>query len=293
MAKTSTKNVVITGCSSGFGNLAAKTLAKDGHRVFATMRDIRGRNAESARQLSEWAKQQQVSIEVAELDVSDEASIETAVRGILSSVPCIDVLVNNAGFVGLGALEAFTLDQVESLFDVNTFGPLRVNRAVLPSMRKNKSGLVIHISSGSGRFYMPFLGAYCAAKFALEAFSEAYAYELAPFGIDVIVIEPGGHRTEIQQKIMEPDPSQRTTDYAESKARIQDKMIAALRKEYDGPNAPKAQNVADTVKQMVDMPQGQRPFRTVVGRVATAGVDDLNRDYEKHKRSMLKSMGVG
>ncbi len=136
MGETENLNVLITGSSSGFGKLTAETLAKEGYRVFATMRGVQGKNAEPARQLIEWGKREGMSIDVVEMDVTDEGSVESAVRSIINAASTIDVVVNNAGIDAAGIMEAFTVKQAQAIFDLNTFGPLRVNRAVLPYMRE-------------------------------------------------------------------------------------------------------------------------------------------------------------
>jgi len=131
MAEAENLNVVITGSSSGFGKLTAETLAREGCRVFATMREVQGKNAEPARELVALAEREGVNIDIVEMDVTDEVSVERAVRSIIGAARTIDVLVNNAGIDAAGILEAFTVKQAQAVFDLNTFGPLRVNRAVL------------------------------------------------------------------------------------------------------------------------------------------------------------------
>ena len=183
--------VLITGCSSGFGMRAALHLARRGDTVVATMREpAKGRELERAR------GDENLDLEVAALDVSDDASVEAAVGRVLERHGHIDVLVNNAG-VGIdGAVEDVTDAEAKAVFETNVFGVLRVLRAVLPSMRRQGGGTVVNVSSLAGRVSAPFGGIYSASKYALEAISEALHYELGPFGIRVAVIEPGGFPTE-------------------------------------------------------------------------------------------------
>jgi len=188
--------VVITGCSSGFGLLAAVSFARRGDRVFATMRDLsRGRELEAL------ARREGQTVDLVELDVNSPGSVEDGVGKIVDSTGRIDVLVNNAG-VGLrAAVESFTDDQVRAVFDTNVLGPLRMIRAVLPGMRSQRSGVVVNVSSVSGRITQPFNGLYSASKHALEALSESLAFELAPWGVRVALIEPGYFRTPIGDKM--------------------------------------------------------------------------------------------
>ena len=165
--------VLITGASTGFGRNAAERLARRGHRVFATMRDIKGRNAEHRDALERLAVRESLPLHVLELDVTDDQSVQKAVQGALQEAGRLDVVINNAGVAGLGVTEAYTLEQVQQIFDVNFFSVVRVNRAVLPSMRQQRSGLLIHVSSGAGRVVVPGFGADRASKFAMEALADA------------------------------------------------------------------------------------------------------------------------
>ena len=143
--------VLITGSSTGFGRLFADTLARNGHTVFATMRDLGGRNAKNASAIRALAEKDSLPIYVLELDVTDDASVERAVDAAIGKAGRIDVAINNAGYVVSGLAEAVTTAQAQRLMDTNFFGPLRVNRAVLPHMRRQRSGVLMHISSGAGR----------------------------------------------------------------------------------------------------------------------------------------------
>src|SRR5258706_7275883 len=180
--------VLITGSSTGFGRLFADTLARKGHTVFATMRDIGGRNAKNASEIRALAEKNSLPIDVLELDVTNDASVERAVQAAVTKAGRIDVAINNAGYFLSGLAEAVTTEQAQHLVDTNSFGPVRVNRAVLPHMRRQRSGVLMHISSGAGRVVIPSGGFYCASKFALEALAEAYSYELAAQGIESVIV---------------------------------------------------------------------------------------------------------
>jgi NAD(P)-dependent dehydrogenase (short-subunit alcohol dehydrogenase family) len=182
--------VLVTGCSSGFGLLTALHFARSGDTVVATMRDTA-----KAGELERPRDQEGLPLDVASLDVTDDASVAAAVGRVLDEHGRVDVLVNNAG-VGIdGAVEDVTDAEVKAVFETNVFGVLRVLRAVLPAMRAQGGGAVVNVSSLAGRVSPPFGGIYSASKFALEAISESLHYELGPFGIRVAIVEPGGFPT--------------------------------------------------------------------------------------------------
>ncbi len=189
--------VLITGSSTGFGRLFTETLARKGHTVFATMRDPGGRNAKNASEIRALAEKESLPIHVLELDVTNDASVERGVDAAVTKAGRIDVAINNAGYYLSGLEEAVTTEQAQRLMDTNFFGPVRVNRAVLPHMRRQRSGVLMHISSGAGRVVLPSAGFYCASKFALEALAEAYSYELAAQGIESVIVEPGAYETPV------------------------------------------------------------------------------------------------
>jgi NAD(P)-dependent dehydrogenase (short-subunit alcohol dehydrogenase family) len=170
----------MTGCSSGIGRATAIEAARRGHLVFAT-----ARNREDIADLT--AK----GIETAALDVTDPASIAEAVKAALAAAGRIDAVINNAGYGQYGAVEDVSPDEWRAQFEVNVFGALAVLRAVLPSMRKARSGTIVNVSSVAGKVTVPFAGPYCASKHALESISDALRVELAPWGIRVVVVEPG------------------------------------------------------------------------------------------------------
>lgn len=176
------RTVLITGCSSGFGEATARLFAARGWNVVATMR-----RPETGAALAALD-----NVLVTRLDVQDRASIEAAVADAIARFGRIDVLVNNAGFGLSGVFEATPRAKVLEQFEVNVFGVMDVTRAILPHFRANRSGVIVNISSGAGVFTLPTLSLYCASKFALEGFSEALAYELAGLGVAVKIVEPGG-----------------------------------------------------------------------------------------------------
>lgn len=272
-------NILVTGTSSGFGRLIAQTLAEADHHVFAAMRGIHGKNADAARELSNWAYSSHVALDIVELDVTQQKSIDKAVCGILEDVDYIDVLVNNAGVAAFGVLEGFTIEQTQAIFDVNTFGPLRVAKAVLPAMRKRGSGLLVHISSTVGRINLPYTAPYSATKFALEALGEALHMQLAPFGIESVLVEPGLFGTEAFNKLLTPADEAVLAGYGDlASAPVQAFQTSAAMLFQSG--GPDPQQVADAVRRLIETPAGTRPLRTVVGQITTAGVAELNEAYD-------------
>src|SRR5260370_12381670 len=183
------KTVLVTGSTGGFGRLTVEPLARQGYLVFGGMRSAAGRNAPAAEALRALAQREALALQVVEIDVTHDASVERAIAEIIETTDRLDVVVNNAGISYIGPLEAFTPEQVRQQFETNVFSVLRVNRAVLPQMRKQGSGLLLQIGSIAGRLAMPYLGLYAATKFAVEGLTESYRYELAPFGIAPAIIQ--------------------------------------------------------------------------------------------------------
>src|SRR5712691_10139955 len=185
------KTILITGASSGFGRDTAETLFRAGHTVYASMRGTQGKNREAAEAL------RNVGIMTVELDVSDDGSVEAGVKRVLVEAGKIDVLVNNAGIMSAGVTEAFTAEQAKVIFDTNVIGLLRVTRAVLPSMRQKRDGLIINIGSILGRVTFPFLGIYGASKMAVEALTDSLRYEVSQLGVEVVEVQPSAYPTNL------------------------------------------------------------------------------------------------
>ncbi len=270
---SNSKVVLITGSSSGFGRLTAQTLAQAGYQVFASMRNLETKNAASAQEMRDWAEEAQVSLHLLELDVTDDASVNEAMTRVIEQAGRIDVLVNNAGFGVAGIQEAYTIEQVKAVFEVNVFGVLRMNRAVLPHMRKQHSGLIISISSGLGRVILPFTGPYAASKYALEALSENLHYELDSFGIDSLIIEPGAYPTTDFKTV--PPADEKVLEEYGPLAEMPMRMFAGMA-EMMKDNPPEPQAIADIVKNLIEMPRNQRPLRTVSG-ADVKGAEAINQ----------------
>jgi NAD(P)-dependent dehydrogenase (short-subunit alcohol dehydrogenase family) len=256
------KRVLITGTSTGFGRAMAERLARRGDHVFATMRDIEGRNREHRDALEQLSSRERLRLRVLPLDVVDQRSVDAAVETALTEAGGLDVVINNAGVAAIGVTEAFTPEQFQEIFAVNVYGVVRVNRAVLPAMRRQRSGLLMHVSSAAGRVTAPALGAYCASKYALEAIADAYRYELAPFGIDSVLVEPGVYRTGIHDRWAGPADRARVADYGVAAEFVQ-RVNAVFRAIVDASEAPGSDEVVDAIVSLIEMEAG-RPFRTVV-----------------------------
>lgn len=280
--------ILVTGASSGFGKLTAETLARGGHRVFAGMRDPAERNAKARAELLDKSG----SIDVVDLDITDDAKVAGALKHIESAAGGLDVVVNNAGIAAMGLTEAFTADQARALFDVNVVGMLRVNRAALPLLRQSPAGLIIHLSSTLGRYVMPFLGLYTASKFAVEALAEAYRYELAPLGIESVIVQPGTFPTPMLGNLEKPADPERNAAYG-SQNDIIAGMAKGLAAMAESPNAPNPQDVADAILALVNMPAGSRPARTLVDRQGVGpAVEGLNRNAADVQAQIFGAMGL-
>ena len=192
------KSVLITGATDGLGRATALLLAQRGYRIFAA-----GRSAEKRAQLDALAKEKNLPLETLELDVCDDASVQRTVAAVLTKAGAIDVLFNNAGVNFSAAVEDLSMEDWRRQFETNFFGVLRVTQAVVPHMRQRKRGRIVMMSSVSGFVTAPTQGAYSSSKFALEAMSNALRLELFPFGVQVVLIEPGYIVTGIQQAAME------------------------------------------------------------------------------------------
>ena len=283
------KVILVTGSSNGIGRLTVATLARQGHTVYASMRDANGRNAAARTELQQLAKDENLDLTVIELDVTDDTSVEKAVADIIKNAGRVDVLVNNAGVMNIGITEGFTLEQVQRQFDVNFFGAVRMNRAVLPHMRKQGEGLLIQISSLAGRVVLPFFGIYNASKFAVEAMSEAYRYDLSGWGIDSVIVEPGPYDSNLLKTIPWPEDKQRLKEYTEL-AGAPEKMIANFGELEKSDDARDPQEVADAISELIVTPTGQRPLRTVVG--IDFGVTELNEAAAPFQRGVLAALDM-
>jgi NAD(P)-dependent dehydrogenase (short-subunit alcohol dehydrogenase family) len=189
-SSTNQKVAIVTGSSTGIGYETSIALAREGFVTYATMR-----NLNKSENIKSVASKENLPIHIKQLDVTDDVSVKNAVEAILSKEGRIDILVNNAGYGLNGAFEDLAMDEIKAQYETNVFGLIRTTQAVLPTMRRQKSGTIVNISSGAGRFGFPGGSAYVSTKFAVEGLSESISYELEPFGIKVVIVEPGVIRT--------------------------------------------------------------------------------------------------
>jgi NAD(P)-dependent dehydrogenase (short-subunit alcohol dehydrogenase family) len=278
------KNIIITGSSNGFGLKAAKDFADKGNKVYATMRNPNGKNANAKADLESHS----TNIKVVDMDVTDEASVKEAMATILAEAGSkIDILINNAGIMYLGITEAFSVEQAKFQMETNYFGAIRVMQAVLPSMRKAGSGLIINTSSLVGRMSPPFFGTYTATKHALEGYTQALRYEVSPFGVDVVMVEPGPFGTGLLASGQAPAHSEVLETYGEL-AGVPTAMGENFAQMLQSEDAPDPQWVVDAYLKLAELPFGSRPTRTVVG--ITWGVDEINQLTQPIQDRVLQEM---
>lgn len=231
------KVVLITGASSGIGKEAARTLKKTGSVVYGA-----ARRSEMMKDL------ESDGIRVLQLDLTDEDSVEACVKSIIEREGRIDILVNNAGYGSYGAIEDIPISEARRQFEVNLFGLARLTQAVLPSMRAKRFGRIVNISSIAGKIYTPFGGWYHATKFALEGFSDCLRLEVEPFGINVVVVEPGGIKTEWGTIAAE---HLRKTSGSGAYAEAANKAANNMRRTYQGDRLSPPSLIADVILEAV------------------------------------------
>jgi NAD(P)-dependent dehydrogenase (short-subunit alcohol dehydrogenase family) len=227
---------------------------------------------------------------VLEADLTDSASVDAAVEAVIAAEARIDVLVNNAGNFTSGIAETFTDEDVDFLFDVHFKGTWRTIKQVLPHMRQQGEGLIINTSSVLGRFSSPFMSFYNAAKFAVEGLSEGLRYELRPLGIDVAIIQPGAFPTEIFGKAGQGSDSSVIAGYGEL-ANIPEQIGVGMGQLFETAK-PNAQDVADAVLRLIELPKGQRPLRTVVDGITGKFVVEANDRVREGHREFVSAFGL-
>jgi NAD(P)-dependent dehydrogenase (short-subunit alcohol dehydrogenase family) len=283
--------VLVTGAGSGIGKLTALSLAEAGHVVYASMRDIAGRNNARAAELRALAAQKKLQLHPLELDVLSQESADAAAATIVREQGHLDVVMHNAGHLVVGPTEAFTPQEIAKVFDTNVLGAQRVNRAVLPYLRAQESGLMLWISSTTTKGgFPPFMGPYGAAKAAMDSLAVTLAYEIARFGIETSIVVPGAFT--------------KGTDHFPSAGRPADAAIAAAYARYDGlmdqigarlsalmPDDADPQAVADEIVRIVGMPVGTRPMRSVVDFVGD-GAAEVFEVSERVRIEFAKRIGM-
>jgi NAD(P)-dependent dehydrogenase (short-subunit alcohol dehydrogenase family) len=282
---------LVTGAATGIGNLTARTLAEAGHTVYASMRAPSHNNANDAEALREMARRKQIDLRIVALDVTSQPSVDAAVATILDEAGQLDVVVHNAGHLVLGYAEAFTVEDLQHVFDVNAFGMQRVNRAVLPHMRERRAGTLVYVGSTTTVVVPPFLGPYVASKFAFDALAQTTAYEVSQFGIETTIVMPGAFTSGTNHF---PGASRAsdgavTAAYASLDPLVERNETATAALFEPGVHADPGE-VAQEIVRVLELPRGSRPLRTVVD-FTQAGVERVNEVAGAAQRDFLTRLG--
>ncbi|MCA9711340.1 MAG: SDR family NAD(P)-dependent oxidoreductase [Myxococcales bacterium] len=284
-------NVLLTGANGGIGRLTALALAERGHRVFGTMREIGGANRAAALELVEAARSLPGSLMIFDMELASQRSVEGAVAQVLAVAGHLDAVVGAAGLTTMGLAETMTDQQVLYQLDVNLVGPHRVLRAVLPSMRARRAGVLIHVSDVLGRVSLPLMGIHCAGKAALEALVDAYRHELAPLGIESTLVQPGFFPTGFVERLEVGDDHARMAGYDAGAARL-DRLGDAVRRAIMGDDPPDPRIVADTIVTLVELEPGSRPDRFVVDGRDGAPLLRMNDAYRRAQAEVMAALGL-
>jgi NAD(P)-dependent dehydrogenase (short-subunit alcohol dehydrogenase family) len=283
--------IVITGASSGFGELAAHLLAKAGHIVYASMRETKGRNAPQVEAAKRFAVENKVDLRTIELDVSSQESVDAAVQQIVRENSRLDVVIHNAGHMVFGPAEAFTPEQLAELYDINTLSTQRVNRAALPVLRKQGKGLVVWVGSSSTRGgTSPYLGPYFAAKAGMDALAVSYAGELARWNIETTIIVPGAFTSGTNHfaHAGSPEDKERLKEYESGPtANLAKQIMKGI--ELTAAADADVSDVAKAIVNVVDMPFGTRPFRVHIDP-AHDGAEIVNGVADRVRAELLRNM---
>lgn len=274
------KTAIVTGSSSGIGKEISLILARNGYNTFATMR-----NLDKASELKFIADSENLqSLHFEQLDVTNPNSVQDAITNINNKTGRIDILVNNAGYGLIGAFEDTSIDEVKDQYETNFFGLIRTTQAVLPIMRKQESGLIVNISSGVGRFGIPTLSSYASTKFALEGLTESMSYELEPFGIRTVLVEPGVIKTNFFNSTIVAKKSQDSNSPYHGFMRSMEKNFTELMKN----NSSTPEYVAKVVLESItaDNPK----LRYLAGQDVEQWMDAKRKMTDEEFHNMFKQM---
>ncbi|WP_437552434.1 SDR family NAD(P)-dependent oxidoreductase [Sorangium sp. So ce367] len=282
---TAKRVALVTGASTGIGRSVAETLARNGCVAFAGMRDPDGRNRAARDEVAGLATAG-IPIEAVALDVTDDASVAAAVATVMEKTGKIDVLLNNAGGCLMGLAECGSVELLQRLLDTHVLGTQRVCRAVLPHMRRRRTGVLAFTSSLGGRIVIPTTTLYCAAKAGMEMIAEGYKRELASFGIDVVILEPGMVQTKIFDNMWLDDDTARAAEYGAlgGVARATLEMVKTMK-------GPSPEELAGVLLRLLEMPHGQRPLRTTFGADA-ALANPVNAAADEATRALHALYGA-
>jgi NAD(P)-dependent dehydrogenase (short-subunit alcohol dehydrogenase family) len=280
------KNVLITGIAGGFGKPTALALLAKGYGVAGSVRSRSGKNAATVADL------EAAGAKIVEMDVTDSASTERGVADAISQLVGLDILFNNAGIGSYGIQELMSPEDMARVFDVNVMGVQRVMRAALPHFRAQGRGTVLYTSSLIGRIATPFYGTYSASKWALEAVVECYRTELSGFGIESCIIEPGAMPTAFFDGMVKPNDPAREAEYGEFAA-VPEISNAGLAEMLKATPQQRPERIAEAVVTLLDMPFGEKPFRTVVDHVGVGPEIELYNDVlHDVTRKVLTNFGI-
>lgn len=283
--------ILVTGASSGFGLMTAKSLAKAGHTVYASMRETTGRNAPRVAEVAQWAAENQVDLRSVELDVQSDASSASAIQHVLEDAGRLDVIVHNAGHMVFGPAEAFTPAQMVQQYDVNVLGAQRVNRAALPFLRDQGKGLLVWVGSSSTRGGTPpFLAPYFAAKAAMDALAVSYSTELSRWGIETTIMVPGAFTKGTNHFTHSGKPD----DSAVAQAYDEGPYAGVAKQALEGlaglePADADPEEVAREIVRVVGMAHGKRPFRVHVDP-SQDGAEVVNAVADRMRVQMYKAI---
>lgn len=278
--------ILVTGASGAFGSLACIQLVENGHQVVGTMRSISGKNEAIANELKSKG------VALVEMDVTNEESVNTGVNLAIEIMDGLDTVFNNAGIGANGILECFTSDDILKMFEVNVFGVQRLMRAILPHLRKQGKGTIIHTSSCIGRVTTPFLASYSASKYALESLAEGYRAELSGFGIESSIVEPGGFPTGFMGGMITPSDTERLTQYGEM-ANLPETALNGYVAHIESIPEQRPERVAEAVVELVNTPFGEKPFRKVVDFSGLKeGIENYNKVLNETTKAIYAANGV-
>lgn len=257
------KTVLVTGCSSGIGYATCLVFARNNFATYGTVRDL-----SKAEKIEEITNREKLPLKIIRLDVNDDESIRTAIQRIISDSGRIDILINNAGYGMFGPIEEISVEDIKEQFETNFFGTIRLIKAIVPIMRKQRNGTIVNISSVVGRFGVPLNAAYVSSKFALEGLSESISFELEKFGIKVILVEPGVVQTDFFQNL-----KIKGTDAKSPYHKLMGRRIAFLKSAMKN-SISSSDQVANTILHAVN--SRDPDLRYVIGNDATNSIHMRN-----------------
>ena len=286
------KVIVISGAGSGFGALSARALADAGNTVYAGIRETEGRNAGRVAEAEQYAEEHGVDLRVVELDVSSQDSVDAGVASIIGEVGRLDVVVHNAGHMVNGPTEAFTPEQLASVYDTNVLSTQRLNRAALPHLREQGHGLLLWVGSTSTRGGTPpYLAPYFAAKAAMDSLAVSYAAELARFGIETTIVVPGSFTSGTNHfaSAGQPADDQRAAEYEALYGGMLESVAGRLADQ--APPDADAGQVSDEIARVVALPDGTRPFRSHIDP-ADDGAEVVSAVADRIRAEFLTRIGL-